>query len=214
MKDDIAAALRDMLGPAVGIGVTDPCDMTKDLWPEEGAAIGSAIPKRQLEFAAGRRAARLAMTALDLPAVAIPVGQQRAPVWPEGVTGSIAHCDTLCIAAVSQTHQSIGIDVEPATPLAADLITIVCTSAEQEWLNQQPDTAQPLTGKHLFCAKEAVFKAQYPLTGQMIGFDALSITITGDGRFDAVWHQPMPDLPPLYGSIRTLPGFILASALI
>jgi len=212
MKDNVAAALRDMLGPAVGIGVSDPRDVTDGLWPEERADIVRAIPKRQHEFAAGRRAARQAMTALGLPVAAIPMGHQRAPIWPKGLAGSIAHCDTLCIAAISQTHQSIGIDIEHATPLDADLIAIVCTSAEQALLKHMPQAAQGMHCKRIFSAKEAVYKAQYPLTGQIIGFDALSVSMDRQDEFAATWHQPMPNLPSLRGSVRMLPNVILAVA--
>lgn len=204
MHDDIAAVLRAMLGPAVGIGVTDPRDITDDLWPTERHAIARAIPKRQYEFAAGRRAARQAMAELGIAPQAISVGDQRAPVWPNGLSGSIAHCDSLCIAAVSKMHRSMGIDIESATPLAADLIPIVCTTQEQAEL---PKAQAGMIAKHIFCAKEAVYKAQYPLTGVVIGFDALSIHFNLDETFEV----DLPNLPPLVGKLRIQHGLILAS---
>jgi 4'-phosphopantetheinyl transferase EntD len=207
MQDDIAAVLRAMLGPAVGIGVSNPKDTFDDLWPTERPAIARAIPKRQYEFAAGRRAARQAMAELGIPAQAIVIGDQRAPVWPGGVTGSIAHCDSICIAAISKTHRSMGIDIEPATPLPADLIPIVCTEQEQAKL---PKTDAGMIAKRIFCAKEAVYKAQYPLTGEVIGFDALSIHFNQDDTFDAT----LPNLPPLHGKLRTQHDLILASVTI
>lgn len=212
MQKHVVAALRDMLGPNVGIGATDPRDATDDLWPEERTAIAAAIPKRQHEFAAGRRAARQALAALGLPSAAIAVGAQRAPIWPKGLTGSIAHCDTLCIAAVSQFHQCIGVDIEPATPLAADLIEIVCTQTEQAFITTLPAKDQGIAAKRLFCAKEAVFKAQYPLTQRMIGFDDVSIRLDGPDGFEVNWHNPMPELPSLRGLLQIRAGMILATA--
>ncbi len=178
--DAIAGALRDMLGPDIGIGITDPADAIDDLWEVENPAMARAIPKRRSEFAAGRRAARAGMASLGLPQAAIPQGPDRAPVWPAGLAGSIAHCETLCIAAVSQTHRSIGIDIEPATPLADDLIPIICADAEQAWL---PQTGRGRVAKQIFSAKEAVYKAQYPLIGRIIGFDDVILSPAGDGRF-------------------------------
>lgn len=183
----IAEALRAMLGPAVGIGITDPADAIDDLWDAESAAMARAIPKRRYEFAAGRRAARAAMVDLGLPETAIPQGPDRAPIWPAGLTGSIAHCDQVCIAAVSQSHRSIGIDIEPATPLADDLIPLICTAAEQAWL---PASGRGHVAKQIFSAKEAVYKAQYPLTGRIIGFDDLNLSPAGDGCLAITFADP------------------------
>ena len=211
MQKDIAAALRDMLGTAVGVGVTDPRKAVDDLWPTERNAIVRAIPKRQHEFAAGRRAARLAMAALDLSPQPIAQGVQRAPVWPAGLSGSIAHCDDFCIAAVSQTHRSIGIDIEPATPLAADLIPIVCTRLERTWMDDQSNADTAMTAKRIFCAKEAVYKAQYPISGDVIGFDALSIRFGRFDKFDVILHKPLRRMPALHGALRVENGMILAT---
>ncbi len=185
--DALAGALRTMLGPAVGIGITDPADAIDDLWDVENPAMARAIPKRRYEFAAGRRAARTAMAALGLPHAAVPSGPDRAPGWPAGLTGSIAHCDAVCIAAVSQNHRSIGIDIEPAEDLPADLITIICTDAEQAWL---PQTGRGRVAKQIFSAKEAVYKAQYPLTGRIIGFDDLNLSPAGDGCLAITFTDP------------------------
>ena len=214
MSDAMAGVLRALLGPAVGIGVTDPRDETDDLWPQERSAILRALPKRQHEFAAGRRAARLAMAQLGLQATAIPQGPQRAPVWPVGLTGSIAHCDTACIAAVSRTHRSMGIDVEPDTPLDADLIPIICGPREQDWLDSLRAPLRGISAKRIFCAKEAAYKAQFPLTGQVIGFTALEITLARDDTFAGTWQPPLANMPALRGRIGVHDGLIVASVLI
>ncbi|MFA8441782.1 4'-phosphopantetheinyl transferase [Yoonia sp.] len=205
--DSIRAALRKMLGPNAGIGVTDPA-VPSDLWPEETSAMSRAIPKRRTEFAAGRKAARIAMAELDLPPIAIPQGADRAPIWPKGISGSISHCAQCCIAVVAQTahYPTIGIDVEAADPLDNDLIPVVCTPAEQVWLRDAPDFG--LAAKMIFSAKEAVYKAQYPLTGKIIGFDAVSLIIDED-RFSVAAN---PTLPTLKGTILIQEGLILSVA--
>jgi 4'-phosphopantetheinyl transferase EntD len=172
---DIQAALRDMLGPDVGIGITDPRAPTKPLMQDEVPAMTRAIPKRVAEFTAGREAARAAMAGLGLPQAAIPMGDNRAPLWPAGLVGSIAHMDDLCIAAVSENHQSLGIDVEPATPLEQDLWDTICTTGELAWLHGQPNPG--LAAKMIFCAKEAIYKAQYPLTGRTLDFQDVEILL-------------------------------------
>jgi 4'-phosphopantetheinyl transferase EntD len=205
--DGIRAALHKMLGPDAGIGVTDP-RTAAELWPQETAAITRAIPKRRAEFAAGRSAARMAMAELGLAPCTIPQGPDRAPTWPAELSGSIAHCDDFCIAAVAfKTHyKTLGIDIEPATPLATDLTDIICTKAERDWLASQPDAS--LAAKMIFSAKEAVYKAQYPLTRQIIGFDAVTLTIS-NGSFTIAAN---PALPNMKGAILTQDGLILSVA--
>ncbi len=205
--DNLRDALRDMLGPKAGIGVTDPA-VTSTLWPEEAAAVSRAIPKRETEFAAGRHAAREALAQLGLEPMAIPQGADRAPVWPEGITGSISHCAHCCIAVAAHKadYQSLGVDVEPATPLDADLIDVICTPSEQAWLADQPNSG--LAAKLIFSAKEAFYKAQYPLTGEVIGFDAVTVAIT-DSRFEATTTLALPSMK---GAIRVHDDLIVTVA--
>lgn len=206
--EGIRHALRQMLGPKVGIGVTDPRGAPDGLWPQEAAAIARAVPKRRAEFAAGRRAARDAMMALTVPAAAIAQGSDRAPIWPQGLCGSIAHCDTCCIAVVARIpdYSALGIDIEPATPLPSELIDIICTKPEQNWLITQ--SIPGLAAKMIFSAKEAVYKAQYPLTGAVIGFDAVTVGMTNSG-FTTVASAT---LPALKGAILIQDGLILSTA--
>ena len=90
MSHPLSDALAALLGPDAGVGYA-AIEGTHGLLPEEAPAIARAIPKRQAEFAAGRRAARAALTTLGHPAQAIPVGDRRAPIWPQGTVGAITH---------------------------------------------------------------------------------------------------------------------------
>jgi 4'-phosphopantetheinyl transferase EntD len=175
---NIEAALRDMLGPFVAVAITDPRAQVDDLLPEEQVHIARALPKRRFEFAAGRRAARRALAELGLPPAPIAQAPDRTPIWPEGVTGSITHCDTLCIAAlVPRTHhRGLGLDIEPATPLAAELHDIICTAAERRFLACLPAKARGLEAKRIFCAKEAFYKAHSPLSRHDISFQDVSLS--------------------------------------
>ena len=212
MTQTLRAALRAMLGPDVGIGITDPRAPSQPLWPDERPAMARAIPKRLAEFTAGRQAARAAMADLGLPPAAIPMGDDRAPIWPAGLAGSIAHTDDICIAVISQSHESIGVDVEPATPLDRDLWDTVCTAEELGWLQTQPDPG--LAAKMIFCSKEAVYKAQYPLTGRVIGFeDVQTKLIQKQGLFRVNWPIGTGITTPVSGRISQDGLTILASAL-
>jgi 4'-phosphopantetheinyl transferase EntD len=205
--EGIRAALQKMLGPDAGIGVTDP-RTAGALWLEETAAIARAIPKRRAEFVAGRSAARMAMAELGRAPCAIPQGPDRAPIWPAGLSGSIAHCDDFCIAAVAyeKHYQTLGLDIEPATPLATDLTDIICTKAERDWLANQPDPG--LGAKMIFSAKEAIYKAQYHLAGEVIGFDAVTLELAA-GTFRIVANPVLADMK---GAILIQDGLILSVA--
>ena len=115
-------------------------------------------------------------------------GEDRAPIWPAGFVGSISHTDTWCAAAVARADdlRSIGIDLEPATPLKEALWRRVCTQAERDTLSGLANAG--LTGKVLFSAKEAVYKCQYPLTRRFLGFHAVEIELD-DAGFRAVFRE-------------------------
>jgi 4'-phosphopantetheinyl transferase EntD len=203
----VRAALRQMLCPHAGIGVTDPARVAT-IWDDEATAIARAVPKRRAEFAAGRSAARAAMAEIGLPSAAIPQGGDRAPIWPAGLSGSIAHCDTCCIAAVALKEHcpALGVDIEPATPLDPDLVAVICTPEERTWLANEPNPG--LAAKVIFSAKEAVYKAQYPLTNKVIGFDAVILEMTA-GAFRVVGN---PTLANMKGAILIEDGLILSVA--
>jgi len=173
----IKTELRRILGPEVGVGIADPKAPDGALLPEEQRAMARAVKKRLHEFTSGRLAARQAMAELSHPPAAIPMAPDRSPVWPDGLVGSITHSDDICIAAVAQSGlgRSIGIDIEPDTPLDPDLEEVICTPSERDWLDTQPSDRRGYLAKQIFCMKESVYKALYPLTGQVIGFDEVEI---------------------------------------
>lgn len=173
----LAAALRACVGPGIGVGVTDPRGVSAPLFAEEAEATRKMVEKRHREFAAGRAAARAAMADLSLPPVAIPMGHDRAPIWPEGLCGSISHCAGAAVALVAPLDRAatLGIDIEDDTPLDADLWPDILTAQEVDWLMRQPEPARGRHAKAIFSAKEAVYKAQYPLTGRMLRFQDVVI---------------------------------------
>jgi 4'-phosphopantetheinyl transferase EntD len=181
----VIAALFD--GP-VAVGVTDPRGPQPPALGKEAAHLGHAIDARQREFAAGRAAARIAMAQLGLPPVAIPAAPDRAPLWPKGIMGSISHTGLLCAAVVSTGSQSPGLDIEQDTPLSRSLLSTICSPSEQQRI-AGPD--QLWLAKLVFSAKEAVYKAQYPLTGMLFGFDHIDITFDLPARgFTATFLKP------------------------
>ena len=170
----LAAAIKDVTQPGLFWGVARIGE-TATLYATEEQAISKAIPSRRAEFVAGRLAARRALAALGQPEIAIPMATDRTPVWPDGCVGSLSHANGWAVAVAGAAHRFIGlgVDLEPADPLDRDVIAIVADETE---LAGQTDRS--LAARRVFGAKEAVFKAQYPSTGAMFGFDAVRINLS------------------------------------
>ncbi len=160
--------------------------------PEEAALIAGAVAKRRDEFTTARHCARQALAALGLPPVAIPADQRRAPRWPAGVTGTITHCTGYRAAAVARVTDlaALGADAEPDDALPEGVLRTIALPEEIGHLDELSRTAP---GAHwdrlLFCAKEAVYKAWYPLTGRWLGFEDARITMVAT---DAATADPDP----------------------
>ncbi|WP_372801329.1 4'-phosphopantetheinyl transferase family protein [Paracoccus seriniphilus] len=174
------ARLAQMAGSlfpdTVGLGVMS-IGAAENPWPEEQPVVAHAVPHRQAEFAAGRAAARMAMAAIGAPRAAIPAGEDRAPIWPAELTGSITHAEDTALAVVASTShfRGLGIDIEPDAPLPADVLSDICDGDECAWISGQP---APLRWARLiFVAKEAAFKCQYPVSKTIFGFDVMTIRI-------------------------------------
>ncbi|WP_052265242.1 4'-phosphopantetheinyl transferase superfamily protein [Ruegeria sp. ANG-R] len=194
---ELNRVLRRLVGDTVGIGVGDPRYPTQPLWPEEEVAAERMTRKRRNEFTVGREAARAAMIDLGLQPAAISMGPDRAPIWPAGLTGSISHCNHAAVALVANINRnlSIGVDIEETTPLDPTIWETVLTSEELRWLAAQPKNSRGDIAKQMFSAKEAVYKAQYPLTETFLSFQDVSLAQNRQG-FVATARGPEIRLKP------------------
>lgn len=176
--------LRKLAPATVIVKAAFEPDWNTSMLPEEFPLVKSAVPKRQREFAAARNCARNALAALGEKPLPILSGARREPLWPEGVVGSITHCDDYCAAAVAYRSQiaSLGIDVERNLPLPIDVRNVVTTSREQSDLDYLQSAmgsdADPAT--LVFSAKESLFKAWYPLTKTWLGFEDATLKMDLD----------------------------------
>jgi 4'-phosphopantetheinyl transferase EntD len=141
------------------------------LFPEEEKIIAHAAATRRRDFAAVRSCARACLERLGYPQVPILPGVGGAPMWPAGVQGSMTHCVGYAAAAVGPVAQisAIGIDAEPDAPLPDGVLNLIATPAEQDRLATiQPEADSPDWDRLLFSAKEAVYKAWFPLVGEWL----------------------------------------------
>jgi 4'-phosphopantetheinyl transferase EntD len=128
--------------------------------------VRNAVPKRQNEFATGRALLRYLLDH-DGPIVVAP---SRAPSWPDGTRGSLAHDDELAVAAVTRDPRivAIGIDIEPATPLSAAMAEVILRPEERGF------------DAHLaFTLKEAAYKAWSALGGRLLGHHEVLLSKRG-----------------------------------
>jgi 4'-phosphopantetheinyl transferase EntD len=153
------------------------------LFPGEEAVVSRAVGKRRREFATARGCARAALARLGLPPVPIVPGPRGAPQWPPNVVGSITHCDgyRACAVALDRDVVTIGLDAEPHDALPAGVLGVVACEQERARLSA---LAAGWPGIHwdrmLFCVKESVYKAWFPLTSRWLDFEQARVDIDPD----------------------------------
>ncbi|OAN67271.1 hypothetical protein A7X12_00300 [Sphingomonas sp. TDK1] len=191
------------------------------LFPEEREHIARALLKRQAEFATARICARRALALLDVTPAPLLSSNDRAPRWPAGIIGSITHGGNCCAVAVARSREahSVGIDIERAVPLPLGAETQICTAGERAWLDRLASADRQLLATLHFSAKEALYKCQYPVTGLMIDFLDVQLTIDlGQQRFRIAvcTHQnaPWEILRRMEGEFRMRQGLIVTTALL
>ena len=139
---------------------------------------------RLTDFAAGRACAHLAQKHLGLSAQPI-LRDERAPVWPNGQCGSISHAKDWALAAVSTSLRSIGVDVEAQGRVTQKLYRALFRPEEVNAFSSCSDAAPSVA----FAAKEAGYKAIYPIGGAYIGFQEASVELDWQSQcFRILYH--------------------------
>jgi 4'-phosphopantetheinyl transferase EntD len=155
-------AIGSLAVPGVSVGwrVISEGDENALLPGEELPA--ASVAKVRRASGAGRIAARALMTRLGYAAQTVCRAPSGAPLWPKGLVGSIAHDDTVAVAALASSadFSGLGIDIEPAETLEPELLDLIARPDERARIKDDP-----LGGRVLFAAKEAVYKATHPLDG-------------------------------------------------
>jgi 4'-phosphopantetheinyl transferase EntD len=149
--------------------------------PEEEPLIARSVAKRRNEFVTVRYCARQALGELGLPPVPILKGDKGEPCWPDGVVGSLTHCEGFRGAVVGRRAEvrSVGIDAEPHGVLPKGVLPAISLPDERVELAGLPGSLH--WDRILFCAKEATYKAWFPLTHRWLGFEDAHITFAVDG---------------------------------
>jgi 4'-phosphopantetheinyl transferase EntD len=158
------------------------------MFASEEACVAGAVAERRREFATVRCCARDALRRIGVTGVPILRDPDRVPRWPAGVIGSMTHCEGYRAAAVARSDElgGIGIDAEPHGPLPADVLELVLRDEERAAQRTLADAEPALHWDRIaFCAKEALFKAWFPLTRRWLGFHDVWTALGTDGTFAA-----------------------------
>jgi 4'-phosphopantetheinyl transferase EntD len=188
--------LEEIVPPEVMTAEAFGDDREAWLFPEEEAAVATSVASRRREFATARACARTALGRLGQPPAAIARGPKGAPCWPAGVTGSITHCAGYRAAAVARSADvlALGLDAEPDQPLPDGVLDVISLGAERARLAGLAATAPGVCwDRLLFSAKEAVYKAWFPLARRWLDFEEADVCIDGSaGTFTARLLVPGP----------------------
>jgi len=181
---DTIEHLRQLLGQMLppGVGFAAEVITEGEEWveyPEEELQVANAVSKRRFEFISGRRCARKALARIGVKPCALVADENRVPKWPTGVVASISHSMKLCcaVAAHSDAIVCLGVDLETTTRISPGVIERVTHPLEKAYVNDGP-----ARGSLIFSAKEAFFKAQFPVWKSWPNFNDLAFWVETSGN--------------------------------
>ena len=142
--------------------------------------LSDAVAKRQAEYLAGRLCARSALELSDNILTSVGLNEDRSPMWPDGIVGSITHTDRVAGAVVARRtdYLGLGFDFEwhieqaRAREIADSILTETDRSLEKELSGISFEYYLTL----IFSLKESLYKALYPRTKKFMDFHDAEIT--------------------------------------
>jgi enterobactin synthetase component D len=172
------------------------------------SSLDNALARRRIEFAAGRYCAREALRACarEVAHEAVNIGDEREPIWPRGVIGSIAHTRGIAAALVARDRdwRGVGIDIERAMDDAAvqRIGPKIVAARELEPLVVATGWRESEVLTLVFSAKESIYKALHREVRRYFGFHAARVE-----RIDLAartWRATIRE--PL--TVNIAPGFV------
>ncbi len=147
--------------------------------------LSAAGKRRRAEYLAGRYAAQLLLHKAGYAGFVLHRNQDRTPLWPADICGTISHARDTVLCALHRTfsQEGVGIDVEylMTSHRAASVRSAILTSQELAVLACLPLECRVTLA---FSAKESLFKAIYPRLLRPFDFHASEIV-----SIDASSHQ-------------------------
>ena len=188
---DVARALRSIVPTSHFCGAS--AIRHAPIHPDEACLYTGVVPRVRDATATGRLLAREVLRSMGVSPGPILRNAGGAPAFPIGVCGSIAHDDefAVCVAGAG-VGSAIGVDIEAPVALPAEIVDDVCCSD----VERRHAAADPLGGTLLFAAKEAVYKACFPV--EQVFYEFADVFLCS-GFFAADAGQLAPREPRRYG---------------
>jgi enterobactin synthetase component D len=191
----LTSMFRQMLG--YGAGVTSPPlplsrasygslavvaiddDLNEgELAVEERAHYETLGEVRRRTWLAGRVALRRARGAIESgPPSAVLVGPRGAPLLPPGISGSIAHKETIAVALAAAEPYRLGVDVEYDRPSRVDISRRILTDRELGRRSRLNEAGRSRVVRVAFAVKEAIYKAIDPFCARYVGFHEVELEL-------------------------------------
>lgn len=185
--------------------------------PQEQSLVSQAVDSRKAEFGDARWCAHQALHELGGPASELILrGERGMPLWPEGFVGSMTHTEGMRAAVVAPSHEirSMGLDAEPAEPLPENVLTMIARAGEIAQLDKLRKVGVSCSDRLLFCAKEATYKAWFPMTHRWLDFDQAEIDLREDGTLISyILARPTP-VPFINGKWTIRDGYVIVSTVV
>ena len=107
--------------------------------------------------------------------------------------------------------KSVGLDAEPAEPLPDHVLTMIARAGEMPQLMRLREAEINCPDRLLFCAKEATYKAWFPMTFRWLDFDQAEIDLREDGTLISyILARPTP-VPFITGRWLIRDGYVIVS---
>jgi len=166
-----------------------------------------------LDFIGRRLCAKKALEKLGVNEFPILMANDRSPIWPEGIAGTISHTDGYCGVAVASKRdtESLGLDIECIERLKPECYYLICTDREQSRIKHLQIEEQKRLAALMFSAKECFYKCQYFINKCWAGFHEAEIFANinnNQGEFEIVL---LNDIGKYFKKNSTLKGRFLFS---
>lgn len=138
---------------------------------------------RKQEFQRGRVCAAEALNSLgEYNHYIVEVEDDRSPIWPRGVVGSISHCKkySCSVAASSAELTAVGIDLESTVRVQDKLARMIQFDSDIQSDSRLSSTELLSL---IFSAKESLYKALYPQVKCYFGFEDAALTEVTESNF-------------------------------
>jgi 4'-phosphopantetheinyl transferase EntD len=211
---DLTSEWRQLLPGSVHVVAGPLLEQSPPLTPNELASAGFVSAKRLRELQCGRFYAKQALSKLGISNVDLPIGRNRAPIWPDRVIGSITHIQReasgYCAAAVARRDEvlELGIDLEYDSGLAPVVWPRFLSKAELRQISDLPAADREAEVLTRWCIKESIVKA----SGQILEPVAIDTERnTKSASFSAISTGKFGETNFWQGRIARLNGLIFAA---